>query len=285
MMAGRHAACGLVRLVWACTVSVCLLLASCGPPVNRDYELSPEPLPGATVTAYGDGSELGQRVELRVPYDEPITVEEGFSIYNLKPNFVGAGVSDLRALECSAAVEDKTTLVLIFYPKEGSETLPLSQRFSFGSGLININARFGSGGLEYVYSASDSGINAFFGQLSFMVAPDLEFEAGEAVMGSKAEGVCATGSLRITHVPGLRLDAHIYLTKNAQLLVSSLDFTSWDNSDSGRSAYAAHVAETINAQYGDQFESWSEADTVYIQALEPHDGELIEPELVEKQPT
>jgi hypothetical protein len=270
-------------------LALLVTLFGCSPPVNVDQELSPRlkldlvPTYGATAKVFGDGTEQGQRLEIRMEYDAPIVVADGFSMKNLKRNWWGT--TELGGdIDCVASVENDTILVLTFTPVPNSQALPVAERFNLGVGALRTSSRFLSGALEHVFKADGSGLNVYLPTVAVTIAPDLEIAAVKNVMGSKTEGVCASGSFKIAHVPSLRLDASINLTLNAQVRVSSTNFTDWDNSDAGRALYAAHVADSINTQIGDQFEAWSEGDTVYLKAWDPHEGELIEPMLVFKNP-
>jgi hypothetical protein len=259
----------------------------------------------ASIASLGDGSEGGQRVELRLVFDGPLLMS-GDVLAGLEMGLNGKPL-DEGAIAVAARLEGSDTLLLTLSPAEGTGDTNSGRYFAVYEGLLSVSARDSSGGVAGLVAAGGSGAGAaeggstegmaaaaaadgsaaganavIEGEVLFQIPSGLVIEIVETVRGEAASGTCARAVFRVVEVPCIRAVSWIALeAAGERALVHNHEFSSYLDGAAGRERYAAFLVEPLRRSFDSGYTVSATGDTVTIVAREATDGELLEPFVVE----
>jgi hypothetical protein len=253
-------------------------LSACGPTATVAAD-SPRPT-SASVASTGDGTEAGQRVEVRIGFDRPLEAS-GALAGDLALSLNGKPV-DTEAVAVAASLEDDRTLLVVLSPAKGAGDTTSAHYFALYEGGLELSARDASGGLAHL-AQPQGGANAVIGTpLRFQVPSGLVIETVEAVPGDVASGTAARAAFRIVDVPRIRAVSWIELEPGGErALVHNHEFAAYGDDAAGRGRYAAYLAGALGQAFDSGYVIEAADDTVTVTARTVTDGQALAPRVYE----
>jgi hypothetical protein len=290
-------------LVCALLVAPALALWGCAPSVTVT-NASPR-LVSATVSAQGDGSEAGQRAEVRLVFSKAIALDgdvlAGLNVaLNDKP-------LDAEAITLGAALEGDDTLLLTLSPAPGAGDTAASHYFALYDSKLSVAAADAGGGVAQLVAADDGSANAALDASveliipsGLVIEPVAEEPGGAASLAdaaatpnttadvaapdtpTDADAAPASATFRVVRVPVLRAVSWIEIEPGgARALVHNHEFTRFTDDDAGRAAYAQTLLEPLRRAFSSEYDISQKDDTITITARTATEGQTISPRVVE----
>jgi hypothetical protein len=270
-----------------------LALLSCAPALTVT-ERSPR-FVSASVLSRGDGSEAGQRVEVRLTFSAPVALaddrvaEPAAAAAAVSAKHAGLDVTlndsplDTEAILPAVTLEGDDTLLITLLPAPSAGDTSATHYFALYEGRLRIAATGANGGLAGLVAADDKSVNAVLAApVEIRVPSGLVLEPVSSISGSAFTSTPASATFRVTQVPLLRAVAWIEIEPGgAQALVHNHEFTRFSHDAIGCESYAETLVDPLRRAFGSDFDIVRHNDAITVTARETTDGQLLKPRLVE----
>lgn len=240
-----------------------ILLSGCAPSAVVD-EASPRAT-GASVAAGSDLTESSQYVEVRLTFDRAL--EAAGEVRDDLDVRVNGEQPDARTIAVEAAVEGSDVVVRLV-PTSAADGASSSVYFALYDGLVSVAARADGGGLPHV-RVEGGGSNAVLDEgASFTVPSGVRVGAVEAEAADAATGALASVSFDVEEFAQLRCVTWFSFGAGLPpVMMHNHEFLR----DTPQTC-AKRLADTVNANYGDDLEAEAHGARVTVRALAAADG-------------
>ncbi len=175
------------------------------------------------------------------------------------------------------AFVEGSELVVRLSPTEAADGSSAAVYFALYAGLLSVGAADESGALGTVRAADDGACAVLDDPALFVVPSGLAFDIVSAVEGDEEAGVCAETVIEVSSFAQLRVISWVTLGEDGPVVFKhNHQFLRDTNATAADS-----LAQAISTGTDGAFTAVAEGRQVTITATEPHDGQLIEPTLVE----
>ncbi|MDR0500391.1 MAG: hypothetical protein LBG97_03985 [Coriobacteriales bacterium] len=237
----------------------------------------------AQIAAAGDGSESGQKVELRLRFNAPVAINAADAALGDFKITLNNKELDKDAIRVELEVDslDATTLLVTFMPAKGAGGPSSAHYFALYDGALSIAASNADGALPHVLLAGDSSACAILSNVvSLQVPSGLRILNQGEINGSEANNTLASCVFRVMAVPNVRVMAFIELSPGGERIkLHNHEF--YNYTDTNRDEFASMLAEEIKTLLGDEYLVVPSADSVTIAHNKLVDEEVLLPRVIE----
>ncbi|MDR0515075.1 MAG: hypothetical protein LBG81_07950 [Coriobacteriaceae bacterium] len=240
-------------------------------------------LMSAQIAAAGDGTEAGQRVELRLQFSAELA--EGAldaALGDLVITLNGKEL-DREALAVALGLEggNATALLLTITPAEGAGGPASAHYFALYDGALKVSARADDGALPHLLSAKDPSACAQLPEaIEAQVPSGLRIETQGGSKGSPADGTRASCTFRVTNAPNIRVMAFVELSPGGERIkLHNHEFSNY--SEDAPDGFTALLAQEAVTLLGEEYLVEQSGDTIVITHDRPVEGEVLAPRVIE----
>jgi hypothetical protein len=237
----------------------------------------------ADIVAAGDGTEAGQRLELRLRFSAAVAPSATDAALSDFAIILNNKEVDKNAIAVALAQDnaDAEVLLITFTPAKGAGGPSSAHYFALYDGALSISARDTNGALPHVTAAADKTVCAeLTDAVNLQVPSGLRITNQGEIKGSAADNTKASCVFRVMAVPNIRVMAFLELSPGSERIkLHNHEF--YNYTDANRDEFAALLAEEIKTLLGDEYLVVPSADSVTIAHNKLVDGEELLPRVIE----